>query len=202
MNIAISRILTAVSLLTANAAFASEKVAWAQLSAGRELAPVAAVEGRPVGLKADFKPQPSTVVCVMGMEYQETTYSLLPLIGGLSWKRLAGNATVICPERSPIQLSMRGEGQSIGITIPNGDNPFVHNGSRVSGSINIRVPSLITEKEFEGTYVNAGVSTPIGGVELSPWLNTSLDFALAIYIPSHLEGAVGVGLKTLTLRLR
>lgn len=201
MYIEVRRIVTAAALLAAQGAVAADQTAWSQLSAERQPAAVSAVVGKPIAADVRLDPQPSTLICVMQMEYEETSYSLIPIIGGLSWKKLSGSAVVNCPERGPVRLSLRGEGPSIGIQLPSGGNPFVHRGSRVSGAVNIRVPSLITPKQFEGTYVNAGVSTPIGGAEFSPWINTSLDFQLAIYLPASLEGTLGVGLKSLKLTL-
>jgi hypothetical protein len=145
-------------------------------------------------------PEPLTFTCAMRMDYEEKAYSAIPYLGGLTRIVVDGSATITCPGRDEVTLHMHGAGYQAGLQVPSGLNPFVHKGKRVSGSFNVRVPSLFSAREFEGSYFYTGASTPLGGAETSPFLNSNGETDVMLFMPKDLDLAAGVHFKVITLK--
>ena len=153
------------------------------------------------GNKDDVKgPEPQTMICAMGMEYEQRTYSAIPFLGGLSRIVIDGTATIACPGRETAKLTLKGSGIKAGLQVPSGLNPFVHKGKKLSGHFNVRVPSLLTNRQFEASYFYIGADSPIGGVECSPFLNSSGETDVVLYMPADLNISAGASLKTISLK--
>ena len=121
------------------------------------------------------------------------------------WGEYRAVATVTCDKGGVAKYDIVGEGPSIGLQIP-GRNIFK---SRVSGKavgLNLRLPVDGTPRQLAGEYFGGGVSTALGGFNLSPFTNSNGQFEVKLSLPTGLKDDQGtlisLDIQRLTMTLK
>lgn len=106
------------------------------------------------------------------------------------WGEYRAVATVTCDKGGVAKYDIVGEGPSVGLQIP-GRNIFQ---SKVSGQavgLNFRLPVDGTPRQLAGEYFGGGISTALGGVNLSPFTNSNGQFEVKLSLPTGLKDDQG-----------
>lgn len=106
------------------------------------------------------------------------------------WGEYRATAKVTCDKGGVASYDIVGEGPSVGLQIP-GRNIFQ---SKVSGQavgLNFRLPVDGTPRQLAGEYFGGGVSTALGGINLSPFTNSNGQFEVKLSLPTGLKDDQG-----------
>ncbi|TPW21391.1 MAG: hypothetical protein FD126_723 [Elusimicrobia bacterium] len=106
------------------------------------------------------------------------------------WGEYRATAKVTCDKGGVASYDIVGEGPSVGLQIP-GRNIFQ---SKVSGQavgLNFRLPVDGTPRQLAGEYFGGGISTALGGVNLSPFTNSNGQFEVKLSLPTGLKDDQG-----------
>ena len=121
------------------------------------------------------------------------------------WGEYRAVATVTCDKGGVAKYDIVGEGPSVGLQIP-GRNIFQ---SKVSGQavgLNFRLPVDGTPRQLAGEYFGGGISTALGGVNLSPFTNSNGQFEVKLSLPTGLKDDQGtlisLDIQRLTMTLK
>ena len=122
------------------------------------------------------------------------------------WGEYRATAKVTCDKGGVAVYDIVGEGPSIGLQIPGANNLFQSKVSGKSYGLNFRLPVDGTPRQLAGEYFGGGISTAIGGVNLSPFTNSNGQFEVKLSLPTGLKDDQGtlisLDLQRLTMTLR
>lgn len=150
----------------------------------KDLPAVVAVKGKEVG----------SIGCTMDMDLNYKPIQHIPIIDRLIGigEEINGTATVHCAGHDPARYTVSGGGLAPALI------PVA--GSKSYRGLAIRLPAPFLPANVEGDYVYVGVSSIIGGVQVSPWINRSVEFRVEIQLPFESSSLVGVNITKLTFR--
>jgi len=121
------------------------------------------------------------------------------------WGEYRATAKVTCDKGGVAEYDIVGEGPSVGLQIP-GRNLFQ---SKISGQavgLNFRLPIDGTPRQLAGEYFGGGISTALGGVNLSPFTNSNGQFEVKLSLPTGLKDDQGtlisLDIQRLTMTLK
>lgn len=122
------------------------------------------------------------------------------------WAEYRAVAKVTCDKGGTAVYDVAGEGPSVGLQVPGASNPFVSKVSGKSYGLNFRLPVDGTPRQLSGEYFGGGVSTAIGGINLSPFTNSNGQFEVKLQMPTGLKDDQGtlisLDVQRLTMTLR
>ncbi|TBR17246.1 hypothetical protein EPO15_17345 [bacterium] len=121
------------------------------------------------------------------------------------WGEYRATAKVSCDKGGVAEYDIVGEGPSVGFQIP-GRNGFTSTVTGKSYGLNFRLPVDGTPRQLAGEYFGGGVSTAIGGVNLSPFTNSNGQFEVKLSLPTGLKDDQGtlisLDIQRLTMTLK
>lgn len=121
------------------------------------------------------------------------------------WGEYRATAKVTCDKGGVAEYDIVGEGPSLGLQIP-GRNGFQSVVKGKSYGLNFRLPVDGTPRQLAGEYFGGGVSTALGGVNLSPFTNSNGQFEVKLSLPTGLKDDQGtlisLDLQRLTMTLK
>lgn len=126
--------------------------------------------------------------CTMDVDFTITGKGLLIF---KVWGEYNATAKVSCDAGGTAEYIIKGEGPSLGLQIPGRGNPFQSAVSGKSYGLNLRLPVDGTPRQLAGEYFGGGVSTAIGGVNLSPFTNSNGQFEVKLSLPTGLKDDQG-----------
>lgn len=115
----------------------------------------------------------------------------IPWVIGIG-EEVDGTATVHCLGHAPVTYSVSGGGLAPSLM------PVT--GSKSYRGISIRLPAPFIPAHVEGDYFYIGINSIVGGVQVSPWVNRSVEFRVEFQLPLQSNSLVGVNLTKLTFR--
>lgn len=121
------------------------------------------------------------------------------------WGEYRATAKVTCDTGETAEYDIAGEGPSVGLQIP-GRNMFQSVVKGKSYGLNLRLPVDGTPRRLAGEYFGGGVSTALGGVNLSPFTNSNGQFEVKLSLPTGLKDDQGtlisLDIQRLTMTLK
>lgn len=152
-------------------------------AAGVKEAPqVTAVKGGPAAAEE------GSIACRMDLNLNYRPIGIPYLIG--IGEEVDGTAVVRCLGHAPVTYSVSGGGVAPSL-IP-------VTGSKVYRGIALRLPAPFIPANVEGDYLYAGVNSVVGGVQVSPWINRSVELRVEFQLPLESNSLIGVNLTKLT----
>ena len=122
------------------------------------------------------------------------------------WGEYRATAKVSCDKGGTAEYDIVGEGPSIGLQIPGASNLFQSKVSGKSYGLNFRLPVDGTPRQLAGEYFGGGISTALGGVNLSPFTNSNGQFEVKLSLPTGLKDDQGtlisLDIQRLTMTLK
>ena len=167
--------------------------------AGGDLPPVVAIE------TAEKKASEPTrgVDCTMDVDFTIKGKGLLIF---KVWGEYKATARVSCDKGGTAEYLISGEGPSVGLQIPGRGNPFQSVVKGKAYGLNLRLPVDGTPRQLSGDYFGGGISTAIGGVNLSPFTNSNGQFEVKLSLPTGLKNDQGtlisLDIQHLTMTLK